>query len=65
MKKFLAVMVIVAVIFGVWFFVKEPAQAPEADVLEQPIAERPPEGATSADEPRESTVEDMMPPVEY
>lgn len=62
MKKFLAVMIIVAVIFGVWFFVKEPAQAPETDILEQPIAEHAPEGTTGADEPHESTVEDMMPP---
>lgn len=64
MKKFWAVVVIVSVIFGVWFFVKEPAQAPETDTMEQPIAEHAPEGTTNADEPRQSTVEDMMPPVE-
>lgn len=64
MKKTLWVLLIVAVIFGVWFFVKEPVQAPETDTMEQEIAEHAPEGTTSADEPRQSTAEDMMPPVE-
>lgn len=62
MKKTIWVLLIVAVIFGVWFFVKEPVQAPETDTMEQEIAEHAPEGTTNADEPRQSTAEDMMPP---
>lgn len=62
MKKLIWVLVIVTVIFSVWLFIKEPAQAPETDTLEQEIAEHAPEGTTGADEPRESTLEDMMPP---
>jgi hypothetical protein len=63
MKKFIWVLVIVAVVFGVWLFIKEPARAPEIDTMEQEISEHAPEGTTGADdELRESTLEDMMPP---
>ena len=64
MKKLIWVLVIVAIIFSVWLFIKEPVRAPETATLEQGVAERVPEETTGADdESRASTLEDMMPPV--
>lgn len=63
MKKLLWILVIVVAVFGVWLFIKAPAQAPEIEIMEQEIAEHAPEGTTGADdEQRQSTFDDMTPP---
>lgn len=63
MKKIIWILIVVGIIWGVWLFMKEPARAPEVEIMEQEIAEHAPEETTGADDSRESTLEDMMPPV--